>query len=183
MKQIVYKLFWVWQFKKEEQWLNSMASQGLNLTSASLFRYEFEEGVPGEYQYRLEMLDHWPNHPESQAYIRFMEDTGAEMVSSLKNWVYFRRKKAEGPFALFSDLDSRLKHVRRIAALLIPLLLATLAVGLVNLVLGITRHIPETAFNLWLGILALLFALFIGEGLYSILRQIRQLKREREIRE
>lgn len=183
MKQIVHKLFWVWAFEKEEQWLNQMSAKGLHLTGAGLFRYEFEEGASREYQYRLEMLEHWPNHPESQAYIRFMEDTGAEMVSSVKNWVYFRKRKADGPFELFSDIDSRLKHFQRISALLLPLLLVELTVGLVNLFIGITHTAPETGVNLWEGAFLLLFGIFIGAGLFSIRRQIQRLKRERAIRE
>lgn len=183
MKQIVHKLFWAWQFEQEEQWLNSMSSRGLNLTGTGLFRYEFAEGVPDEYQYRLEMLEHWPSHPESQTYIRFMEDTGAEMVSSVKNWVYFRRKKADGSFALFSDIDSRLRHFRRVSTLLIPLVLVTLLIGLVNLAIGITVRAPESIINLWEGIFLLLCCAFLSSGLFSVLRQIRLLKREREIRE
>ena len=43
MKKVIYKLFFAWNFEKEEQWLNEMASKGLVLTYAGLGKYEFEE--------------------------------------------------------------------------------------------------------------------------------------------
>ena len=71
MKKVIHKWFIDWE--KEEAWINKMASQGLALTAIGFFRFEFEECVPGEYQYRCELLDNLPNHPESERYIRFVE--------------------------------------------------------------------------------------------------------------
>ena len=34
MKKVIHKLFFAWNFEKEEQWLNEMASKGLVLTYA-----------------------------------------------------------------------------------------------------------------------------------------------------
>lgn len=117
MKHVIYKVFWAWDFEKEEKWLNEMAAKGLMLTDVGVCRYVFQEGIPGEYQYHLEWLQHMPSHPESVAYIQFIEETGAEHVGSFKKWVYFRRKASEGAFNLFSDLDSRINHFRRITRL------------------------------------------------------------------
>ena len=50
------KLFWVWQWQKEENWINAMAAKGLLLTEVGFCRYEFEEGEPGAYQYCMQML-------------------------------------------------------------------------------------------------------------------------------
>ena len=48
-------------------------------------------------------------------------------------WVYFRKKTADGPFDLFSDLQSRIKHIKRIIALILPLSCANLCIGMSNL--------------------------------------------------
>lgn len=49
-----------------------------------------------------------------QEYLRFMEDAGIEQVASLGRWVYFRKQTDGGAFELFSDIDSRIKHLWRI---------------------------------------------------------------------
>lgn len=87
MKKTIYKLYWAWQFDKEEKWLNECSAKGLHLCDVGLFRYTFEEGTPGAYSHKLELLENWPTHPESVAYIRFLEDTGVEMVGSILRWV------------------------------------------------------------------------------------------------
>lgn len=48
----IHKLFWVWQFDNEENWLNEMAAKGLALVGVGFCRYEFEECTPGEYNVR-----------------------------------------------------------------------------------------------------------------------------------
>ena len=145
MRKTVRKWFWVWEFDKEERWLNEMAAQGLALVSVGFCRYDFEECAPGAYQVRLELLENQPSHAESQKYIGFIEETGAEQVGRFMRWVYFRKKTADGPFDLYSDLASRIKHLKRIIALILPISLANLCIGLgiswsvslINLALGI----------------------------------------------
>lgn len=63
-----WRVFWLWDFDKEERWLNEMASQGWQLRHPGFCNYLFEKGEPGEYVYRLEMLDNWPAAPQSQGF-------------------------------------------------------------------------------------------------------------------
>lgn len=84
MKHRMDRLFFIWQSAEEEKWLNNMAAKGLALTGVWLFRYEFEDSEPGEWVYRMELLRHTPEHPESRKHIAFMEETGAEMVTRKK---------------------------------------------------------------------------------------------------
>ena len=132
MRKTIRKWFWVWDFDKEERWLNEMAAQGLVLVDVGFARYAFEECMPGEYQVRLELLENMPSHTESQQYIGFIEETGAEQVGRFLRWVYFRKKTVDGPFDLYSDLASRIKHLKRIIALILPISIANLAIGLTN---------------------------------------------------
>lgn len=118
MRQTIHKTFFIWNFREEEQWINEMSEQGLHLVDAGRFRYVFEEGEPGAYRYRLELMEHLPTHPESRKYIEFMEETGAEYVDHVDRWVYFRKKAAEGEFDLYSDINSRISHVQRILNLI-----------------------------------------------------------------
>lgn len=135
MKHTIYKVFTVAEFEKEENWLNEMSAKGLQLTDIGFCRYVFEEGIHGEYVYRLELLENMPTHPESIAYIRFMEEMGVEHVGSILRWVYFRKKASDTPFDLYSDLDSRIRHFRRINLLCNWLIGINLVVGVINLLL------------------------------------------------
>jgi hypothetical protein len=96
MKKTIHKWFWVWDFEKEEVWLNKMAGKGLHLCNIGFCKYTFEEGVPGEYTIRLEMLEKSPGNVESKQYIRFIEETGAEHIGSFFRWVFFRKKAGGG---------------------------------------------------------------------------------------
>lgn len=182
MKHVVYKLFWAWDFEQEEKWLNEMAAKGLLLTDVGVCRYVFQEGAPGEYQYHLEWLQHFPSHPESRAYIQFVEETGAEHVGSFKKWVYFRKKAAEGAFSLFSDLDSRITHFRRITRLI-----GFLSLGLLAYAGSLASHcwrlgyVPEQYMCIF-GVYAVLLAL-LGVGYFKAFGAYRALKRKRIVQE
>ena len=126
MKHTVHKWFWAWDFEEEERWLNTMVQQGWLLESVGYASYTFVACEPGSYIIRLEMRDH------DQAYLDFMAELGAEYVGRMVKWIYFRRKAEEGPFDIFSDLDSRLEHISRIGNLVKVLAVANLVCGVVN---------------------------------------------------
>ena len=122
----IRKWFWVWEFEKEENWLNEMAMNGWVLESVGFCTYHFIRCQPEEYTVRLEM------RPYDEAYIQFMEETGAEFVGRMMMWIYFRKKTADGPFDLFSDIDSRISHLDKIGKMLTLLGAMNLIVGLAN---------------------------------------------------
>lgn len=128
MKEIktIYKWFWVWDFEKEEAWLNEMAENGWVLDGVGFCRYTFIKCEPGEYTVRLEM------HQYDREYLDFMAETGAEYVGRMVNWIYFRKRTDKGQFDIFSDIDSRIEHLNRIGKMLT-------AIGVANLVIGIAN--------------------------------------------
>ena len=131
MKTTIRKIFWVWDFEKEEQWLDKMAQQGLALVSVGFCRYTFEPCAPNEYSVRMELLEHLPSHRTSQDYIAFMTETGAEYLGTCTRWAYFRQKTTRKPFELYSDNPSRIKHLNRILCLMrVVLGLNVFAVGM-----------------------------------------------------
>ena len=99
-RKVVHKVFWAWGFEREERWLNDMAALGWNLVDTTGVRYVFEQGAPGEYCHKLELLENLPSAAESERYLRFMEDAGIEHVAACGRWVYFRRRSVDGPFDL-----------------------------------------------------------------------------------
>ena len=54
-KKTITRWFWVWQFEKEEEWLNEMAANGWVLESVGFCRYTFVRCEPGEYTVRTEI--------------------------------------------------------------------------------------------------------------------------------
>jgi hypothetical protein len=180
MIHTVRRLFFVWDFEKQVKWLNDMAEKGLHLKNVGFGRFDFEEGEPGGYTYCMEWLRHRPGSGESVSYIKFLEETGAEYVASFKHWVYFRKQTTEGAFELFSDLDSRLCHLKRLMILmfcLIPLLLPAIALNI-----WVWVRFWETPNAVMAGALAV-FLLFMINGLYKIASQYRNLKNERILHE
>lgn len=57
-RQRIFKLFV--NYEKEEAWLNKLASQGLHCVDYVIGRYTFKKGAPGEYTYRIQLLENMP---------------------------------------------------------------------------------------------------------------------------
>lgn len=178
MRTKVHKWFWIWDFDKEEKWLNEMASKGLTLTSIGYCTYVFEDTLPGEYSIKLEMLKDVPSKPESIKYIQFVEETGAEYLGSMLRWVYFRKKKEYGEFELYSDYPARIKHLTMIFNFLLIMSLVNLANGLNNLILGLTN---QFIVNTILGIMVLLLSLVFLIGAYKLWKKRDILKKEAQL--
>jgi len=185
MKKVLWRAFF--DYEKEEKWLNEMAAKGLAFNDYVFFRYTFTDCEPGEYIYRIELLDNLPGHPESKKYLGFMAENGVEHISSWARWVYFRKKAAAGSFDIFSDIDSRLMHYRRIAMLWVPLMFMELAIGISNIVIGL-GSLHEEAHEISLPNLiagALLICIFIAIFIAwnSLRLKVKALKQEKALRE
>ena len=162
----VRKWIWVWDFDREEEWLNDMALNGWVLESVGWCTYRFMRCELGEYAVRLEM------HPYDEAYIDFMRETGAEYIGRMIAWVYFRKKTSEGAFDLFSDIDSRIRHLDRIGKMLA-------AVGGMNLVIGLVNTFSPAR----LGSINLIVATLLMYALGRIHGKKESLARERTLHE
>ena len=180
MRRVIHKVFWAWEFEKEEKWLNEMSTKGLQLIDVGYCRYTFEEGTPGEYLYRIELLENSPQHAESISYIHFLEDIGVEHIGSLFRWVYFRKKAADGDFDLFSDIDSRIKHLNRILSFFLSILLLNLFAMSYNFCFYIFN---DTKVNLICSFISLTLSLFLVSGIINFGKRISRFKKERFLRE
>ena len=165
-RKTVYKWWFVWDFDKEERWLNEMASQGWVLVSVGFLRFTFERCEPDEYVVRTEM------RAADNDYISFMEETGAEYIGRCIQWIYFRRKSELGAFDLMSDLDSRISHLGRIHRM-------AFIIGIVNIILGIVN---STGIHR-LGWINLLCATLLMYAAGRIKGRTDALENERQLRE
>jgi len=142
MKKIIHKAYW--NPDKEQQWLNSLAARGLALTDYSWMRYVFEETDPGKYIYEIELLEKRIKNPESEIYLHFLEDAGVEVVATYFKWVFLRKKASDGPFAIYTDCESKIRYLKRIRNFWIGLTIMELIIGLMNVGLSMTYLIEES---------------------------------------
>ena len=179
MRTTIKKLFWVWEFDKEEKWLNEMAAKGLALISVGFCRYDFEDCEPGEYAFKLELLKDKPTHPESRKYIEFLESTGAEHVGSYLCWIYLRKKKELGEFELFSDLQSRINHLNRMIRLITVLAAINAFSGFYNIMLFFLFGEPISL----LGLINVAIVVFLVLGGSKLWKKRQKLKEDQLIYE
>lgn len=179
MRHRIHKMFFAWDFEKEEKWLNSMSARGMHLVDVGFCKYIFEDSISGEYSYRIELLKQFPTHQESAAYISFLEETGVEHIGSYMRWVYLRKKSNEGEFDLFSDIDSRIKHLKRI----LTLLLFLLPLEISSLGLNISTAIMGSTINLICACLLALILVLLSMGILNLFKKVQKLKKERILRE
>ena len=169
-RKTIRKWFWAWDFDKEEEWLENMARNGWVLDGVGFCTYHFIKTEPGEYSVRLQYL---PIAEENTDYINLLEESGAERVGRMVQWVYYRKKTADGSFQLFSDLDSRITHLDKIAKLMLIIAVANLLIGVVNSFNPMVR----------IGWINLLVASLVTYGVGRIHGKKEALEKERQFRE
>ena len=99
----------------EQDWLNGLCAQCWAMTGFFAGLYTFTPCQPGEFIYQVDLLPGegvraW----RSGEYMDFMEETGVEVVQRWFRWVYLRRRAADGPFQIYTDVDSQIQMYRRI---------------------------------------------------------------------
>lgn len=184
MKHIVRKAYW--DYEKEEKWLNKMSAMGYALTDYSWCRYVFTEAPKNEYTYRIELLKNKPTHPESVAYIRFLEENGVECVATYFNWIYLRKKTSDGPFDIYTDLDSKVNHYKRVYSIWNTLMWMEFAIGILNIIAGsinLEREYKPGLSNVIAGSLLLLIGILFLKLCLPLRKKIIKLKQEKTIRE
>ena len=177
MKKIIHKCFFIWNFDKEEKWLNEMAAKGFILNSVGFCRYEFDECIPGEYKICMELLENKFKDIENINYINFIEETGAEHISTYVRWAYFRKKTEGEDFRLFSDNASIVKHMTRIIHFTALICGLNLYTGCYNLFL---YFYGGSWINLG-GCINLLLGILIGIGLLWFIGKRKKIKAESQI--
>lgn len=180
-RKTVSKLLFIWDWDEEERWLNEMAAQGWHFVKYRFpCFYTFEQGEPGAYQYKLEALEHRVGSKESQDYIAFLKDMDIELMDSYLFWAYFRKANDGQPFELFSDAESRIKHMRRFA--LIPFACLMLLCG--NLMFGAETLLRYAGiFGVVLVLLEMFLALLMVYGLTRMVVKYKALEKQRQLRE
>ncbi|MCL1883286.1 MAG: DUF2812 domain-containing protein [Defluviitaleaceae bacterium] len=177
----------LWRFphdvEKTEAWLNELASTGLICVGADtlMSRYTFEQGEPGEYDYRLVFFDKCFGHSKSIRYLSFLRENGIECVGHYFQYVLLRKKVADGAFDLLTDRASQIKYNERIKKeytivcvmylIMLPIFCHGMITGHINVATGIV----ETSTFIFLLMIMAHIILLINVGLaVSSVKQVRR---------
>jgi len=135
MRHTTFKFFY--NYEKEERWINSMSTKGMVLVDYFWVRYVFEDEEPGKYLYKIEFLDKMGSkNIENIAYVSFLEDLGIQCVGIYMHWATFRKEAKDGPFEIYTDLDSRIKSCKKISRWWLSLSIFEGAIGVYELILS-----------------------------------------------
>ena len=108
-----FRYFTIADYEQEEKWINSMSRCGWNLLRTNGLIYTFEKGEPGEYIYKIDLPRESMTNVEADAYYKFMEECGIELVTTHKMWRYLRKKSTDGPFDMANNAMVQLSMVNR----------------------------------------------------------------------
>jgi hypothetical protein len=167
-----YKVHFVWQDDKEEDWLREMARQGLHLVKANMLcRYVFRRGAPADIAYRL---DYRNAHRKDAGYYQLFQDAGWEHVLSCMGWEYWRKAADGAEPQIFTDAASKAARMRRVRSTLV-------AVGIPSLVAASNpvylhhSHSLSSATHIGLAAIVVTLAALYMYGYFKLTKRIREM--------
>ena len=110
----VWRFYNIAEYEQEEQWINEMAKEGWQLTAIGLCRYIFRRGTPGEYIYKLDVVERTASDEVKESYFNFLTECGIRVVGEFKDWIYLQKKAADGPFDMKDDTYAKLRTVNKV---------------------------------------------------------------------
>lgn len=110
----LWRFYTVADYEKEEAFLNEMARAGWNLSAVGFCRYIFRRGTPGEYIYKLDMVERTESDEVKESYFNFLTDCGIRVVGEFKDWIYLQKRAADGPFDTKNDTYAKLRQVNKV---------------------------------------------------------------------
>lgn len=123
-----FRYYTIADYEREQKWLNAMSRSGWNFVRTNGFIYTFEKGTPGEYIYKIDLPNDSMTDVEVDAYYKFMEECGIEVVSSFKFWRYLRKKSADGPFDTANNTMGQLSMVNKAYGMATKMLCIVIAI-------------------------------------------------------
>lgn len=146
-KKHYVRYFTIADYEKEQKWINDMSRGGWNFRSTNGLIYTFEKGEPGEWNYKIDLPGERMTEGEIEAYYRFMEECGIEVVHTFKMWRYLRKKSISGNFNTGDNTYTQLVMVNKaygVATKLINIILVLFATIIVAT--AIIEHFADGSF-------------------------------------
>ncbi|MCX4305086.1 MAG: DUF2812 domain-containing protein [Acetatifactor sp.] len=144
---------------RETNWLNEMVRRGYAMEGFFAGFYLFGACSPGEFIYQIDITEGFFRIPSD--YREFMGEAGVEIMGLWGPWVFLRKRAAEGPFELYTDVESTIEHYTRIRNLF-KVATAVEIACLVMEFLAVLRGVS------WAGV----FACVIGAIVVAFIREV-----------
>lgn len=122
-----FNYFTIADFENEERWLNAMSRRGWHFISTNGLIYRFEQGRPGEYIYKIELAAEGDALRRAD-YESFLAECGVEVVAHFKEWIFLRRRAAEGPIETADNRRAQLSLINRASGYAVDILCRLLCV-------------------------------------------------------
>lgn len=111
----VWRLYTVADYDLEERWLNEMAAAGWNFERVQGgCRFTFRRGVPGEYIYKIDVVERAENDCVKDSRCNLQTEEGIRVVDSYKDWLYLEKRAADGPFDTSGDSYAQLRRLNKV---------------------------------------------------------------------
>ena len=162
----VWRFYTVADYEKEEAFLNEMARAGWNLSAVGFCRYIFRRGTPGEYIYKLDMVERSESDEVKESYFNFLTDCGIRVVGEFKDWIYLQKRAADGPFDMKNDTYAKLRQVNKVYSFSIRTVCNMMRIFAIIIILcGFLNKLA--AGNMWLSDFS--EGLMLGIGISSVI--------------
>ena len=162
----VWRFYTVADYEKEEAFLNEMARAGWNLSAVGFCRYIFRRGTPGEYIYKLDMVERTESDEVKESYFNFLTDCGIRVVGEFKDWIYLQKHAADGPFDTKNDTYAKLRQVNKVYSFSIRTVCNMMRIFAIIIILcGFLNKLA--AGNMWLSDFS--EGLMLGIGISSVI--------------
>ena len=162
----LWRFYTVADYEKEEAFLNEMSRAGWNLTAVGFFRYIFRRGTPGEYLYKIDMVERTESDEVKESYFNFLTDCGIRVVGEFKDWIYLQKRAADGPFDTKNDTYAKLRQVNKVYSFSIRTVCNMMRIFAIIIILcGFLNKLA--AGNMWLSDFS--EGLMLGIGISSVI--------------
>ena len=170
---------WKFTFDKDEEqdWLNDYCQQGWAMVSFFMGLVTFIPCRPGEFIYQIDLLPGRGILPDDyEGYVSFMSDMDVEVLQRWGRWVYLRKRAEDGPFEVYTDIDSKIQHYRSIRKMFLWVVLVN-SLSCVNTVFQAIRI--NDLFIRCMAALLVLMLLAVLRGVWQCGWKIQELERQR----
>ena len=189
-KKIVYRIFTIADYEREDLYFREMHAKGWKLRKVSysilLFavKYTFEKCQPEQVSYQL---DFYPmEKSERSSYLQLFKDCGWEHITNFNSFSYFRKPysqiESDAEFEIYNDAANKLDMVNRILRLrLVPsLLLLTIHISFLFILLDRSKTFDLWKFlavglDIFLSLILLLIVSYIGWKLWNKKKELSDL--------
>lgn len=136
----VWRYYNIAEYEQEEQWINEMAKEGWQLTAIGFCRYIFRRGTPGEYIYKLDVVERTASDEVKESYFNFLTECGIRVVGEFKDWLYLQKKAADGPFDMKDDTYAKLRTVNKVYSFAVRTLCKLLKIFAIIVIICAVGH-------------------------------------------